>query len=62
MKLTTWDDSSLKLLTWVYNSVERYYKERGVLNTSESDYKLYIHKADYKFKRPILNSRGRLYI
>ena len=32
------------------------------MNTSESDCKLHIHEADYKFKRPIIYSRGRLYI
>ena len=27
-------------------------------NTPESDYKLYIHKADYKCKRPIIYSKA----
>ena len=39
----------------IWNKMEYY-------NTPESDYKLYIHEADYKFKRPIIYSRGRLYI
>ena len=30
--------------------------------TPESDYKLYMQEADYIFKRPIIYSRGRLYI
>ena len=33
-----------------------------VINTSESDYKLYIQEADYIFKGPIIYARGRLYI
>ena len=33
-----------------------------IRNISESDYKLYIQEADYIFKRPIIYSRGRLYI
>ena len=41
------------------------YDEHGVecfimadvsINTPESDYKLYIHEADYKCKRPIIYS------
>ena len=34
----------------------------SILNTSESDYKLYIQGAYYIFKGPIIYSRGLLYI